>query len=91
MRDAMSVTPQVVSMRFVYDGKSRIVDNVQIKNNCVVGYEMRRSGKFSNSIKSFSLAKIGAVEFIKIEREDRPEVPAFHSFAGVAETVPVPA
>lgn len=69
-----------ISLRFTYDGRSRLVDNVQFKNNCIVGYEMRRSGKFSQKIKSYRLDKItSTIERIELNRRNRPEVPTLHS------------
>lgn len=50
----------VLSYKFVYDGASRIVDNVALddKNKQLIGFEVRKSGKFSNKVKRYALNKI---------------------------------
>lgn len=49
-----------VSFRFNYEGLSRIVDNVTIEteHGTIIGFELRKGGKFSNKIKRYSLDKI---------------------------------
>lgn len=47
-----------ISVQFQYDGVSRIVDNIDFDGNLLVGFEMRRGGKFSYKIKKYSVNKI---------------------------------
>ena len=49
-----------VSFRFNYEGKSRIVDNVSIETDhgTILGFEIRKSGKFSHKVKRYKLDKI---------------------------------
>ena len=64
----------VHSYRFRYDNASRIVDNVTFENErgCIVGYEVRRSGKFSHKIKRYKLDQIKNLERVELERRNRP-------------------
>jgi hypothetical protein len=59
---------QIVSAKFVYDGKSRIVDNIKwefnANSNTLVGFELRKSGKFSYKIKRYDVDKIGIITYI---------------------------
>lgn len=62
---------QIVSVRFKYDGKIRHVDNITLEDEHkqFIGFEVRKSGRFSNRIKRFDLAKLESpLEFITIER-----------------------
>ena len=54
------MTEQIIkSAGFVYDGTSRIVDNITDEGNGIItGFEMRKSGKFSYKIKRFRKDKI---------------------------------
>lgn len=56
------------SFRFKYDGASRIVDNVTIETDTgtIIGFELRRSGKFSHKIKRYKLDKIS--ELVAIDQ-----------------------
>lgn len=67
-------TQKVVSVRFKYDGASRIVDNIMFddKNKQFVGLQIRKSGKFSYKIRRFDMAKMQSLEFITIDRKNRP-------------------
>ena len=61
----------VVSVRFKYDGKTRHVDNISFddKNKQFLGFEVRKSGRFSHKIKRFDFAKVESpLEFITIDR-----------------------
>jgi len=51
---------QVLSYTFTYDGAKRHVDNVEIDGDAqqILGYETRKSGRFSGRIKRYSLIKI---------------------------------
>lgn len=52
--------------KFRYAGFSRYVENVTMEweTNNIIGMERRKSGKFSNKIKRYSLAKVeGVIEF----------------------------
>ena len=63
---------KVISVRFKYDGKSRIVDNIALddKNKQFIGFELRKSGRFSNRIKRFDMLKLDSpLEFITIDRK----------------------
>jgi hypothetical protein len=54
--------------KFTYDGKSRLVRNITIDDNGIIGMEVRKAGKFSNKIKRYSHDKI--VIPIDIWKED---------------------
>lgn len=65
----------IISVRFKYDGKIRHVDNISLDddNKQFLGFEVRKSGRFSNKIKRFDLEKLESpLEFITIERNNRP-------------------
>ena len=65
----------VISVRFKYDGKVRHVDNISLDdaNKQFLGFEVRKSGRFSNKIKRFDLSKLESpLELITIERNNRP-------------------
>ncbi len=56
--------PQVtLRFRFRYDGIMRLVEGELDGNQQqIIGRELRKSGKFSNKIKRFSLVKIESME-----------------------------
>ena len=54
----------ILSYRFMYDGASRIVDNIAFEKDCLIGFEARRSGRFSNKVKRFSLAGVSQMKRI---------------------------
>lgn len=54
----------ILSYIFNYDGASRIVDNVTWEKDTIVGFERRKSGRYSNKIKRYSVAKISAMKRI---------------------------
>lgn len=61
----------VISVRFKYDGKVRHVDNISLDNDNkqFLGFEVRKSGRFSNKIKRFDFARVeGNLEFITLDR-----------------------
>lgn len=51
---------QIVSAKFDYNGKHRIVDNITVDEaqNVIMGFEMRTDGKFSYKVKKFTRDKI---------------------------------
>lgn len=59
---------QIVSARFGYNGKQREVDNISYESDtdCIVGFEMRKSGQFSYGIKRFQVGRIEG-EFVLID------------------------
>ena len=62
-------TEQVVSCKFTYDGASRIVDNIKLEEwnagvQTIVGFEVRKSGKFSYKVKRYNRDKILDLLFI---------------------------
>lgn len=68
---------KVVSVRFRYNGQSRIVDNIDYdsKNHHIIGFEMRKSGKFSYKIKRFDVFKVeDGLTFITPPRRTGPKV-----------------
>lgn len=58
------VAPQIpMIFRFKYDGIMRLVQGeLDGEQQQIIGKEIRRSGKFSNKTKRFSLSKIEALE-----------------------------
>jgi hypothetical protein len=62
----MTQTKTGDAVRFMYDGVSRIVDNVDFLNDgrILVGFEMRRAGRFSYKIKKYSIDKISGLSVI---------------------------
>ena len=69
----MMETKSVHSYRFIYKGASRIVDNVTFEKDTLVGFEMRKSGKFSFQTKRYSLDQINTLERIAPpDRKGRP-------------------
>jgi hypothetical protein len=70
----MKTDEKVVSVRFRYDGIVRHVDNISLddKNKQFLGFEVRKSGKFSNKIKRFDMLKIDSLEFIEPAKRVRP-------------------
>jgi len=68
---------EIISCRFFYKGKPRVVDNVTYEKNTdtIVGFEMREQGRFSNQIKRFSINKIeGEIEFIDPPKRVGPAI-----------------
>lgn len=58
---------KIISVRFKYDGVVRHVDNISLddQHKQFVGFEVRKSGRFSNKIKRFDLTRVeGPLEFI---------------------------
>ena len=69
------MTEQIVTVRFRYNGKSRIVDNVTENDTIICGFEMNKSGQFSYQVKRFRKANIeGDVEYIDPVRRSGPTV-----------------
>ena len=70
------MTEQIISAKFMYDGSSRIVDNVVIdeKKNVLIGFEMRKGGRFSYKTKKFSRSKINDLVFIDPLHRSGPRV-----------------
>jgi hypothetical protein len=61
------MTKQIVSAKFIYNGKHRVVDNISIDEaqNVLIGFEMRSDGQFSYKIKKFTRDKISNLELIE--------------------------
>jgi hypothetical protein len=66
----------VVSVTFAYDGVKRLVDNIDFdpKNRHMIGFEMRRAGKFSYRIKRFDIAKITDLKFVSPPHRSGPKI-----------------
>ncbi len=60
------MTTKTVSLKFKYDGKTRHVDNVTFEDGIkmFIGFEVRKSGRFSNRIKRYDMMKIDSLEFV---------------------------
>jgi hypothetical protein len=69
----------VASYRFVYD-VVRHVDNCRIEGGLLLGFEVRRGGRFSQTAKRYRLSKITTAERIVLQRR-RPFVPRVDRFA----------
>lgn len=54
----------MADLRFKYDGFIRHVSNVTWEDETLIGFEMRKAGKFSYRIKRFSIDKILDLQFI---------------------------
>jgi hypothetical protein len=67
-------TSKPVAIRFKYDGVSRIVDNIDFDGKLIVGFEMRRGGKFSYKIKKYSVDKMLNYEFIPPPVRSGPKI-----------------
>lgn len=55
---------QTIDISFKYDGTTRHVSNCTFEGLTLIGFEMRRAGKFSYKIKRFSFDKISNLKFI---------------------------
>lgn len=55
-----------IDARFKYDGLWRRVSNITFEaaTQTLIGFEMRRNGKFSYKIKRYTLSKITDIDFI---------------------------
>jgi len=53
-----------IALRFIYDGYVRHVDSVTIEKDTVIGFEMRKNGKFSFKVKRYSMGKMEKVKRI---------------------------
>lgn len=58
------------SVRFRYKGVMRELDNIDIDDKLIVGFEMRKSGKFAYNVKKFRLDRIEG-DIIKIDPPKR--------------------
>lgn len=56
---------EIFSYRFRYAGSTRHVDNVTWEGNTFIGFERRKSGKYSNKIKRYRISE--AVGLQRIE------------------------
>ena len=75
--DAMVNTPQqVLAYRFTYDDIPRIVDNVSFEGDRqqIIGFEMRKGGKFSYRVKRYTLAKISDLSQIDPPERSGPKI-----------------
>ena len=63
---------KIKTVRFSYNGKTRIVDNVteEPEYGLLTGFEMREDGRFSYKIKRYSIAKIEG-EIVEIDPPER--------------------
>lgn len=69
------MTEQIKTVRFRYNGKSRIVDNVDMDDTLICGFEMNKSGQFSYQIKKFRIDRIeGDIEEIEPVRRSGPAI-----------------
>lgn len=59
--------PKTIDIRFKYEGFWRHVSNITLETETktVIGFEMRKSGKFSYKTKRYSLEKMENVTFVK--------------------------
>lgn len=65
------------AIKFTYDGSKRLVDNITVEGTpvkTVIGFEMRKGGKFSYRIKRYSFDKMRDLEFIQAPRRSGPKV-----------------
>ena len=62
-------TDKILSAKFVYDGVVRQVTDITLddERKQFIGFEVRKSGKFSNRVKRFDLAKIDNLYFITVD------------------------
>jgi len=64
-----------IAVRFKYDGAWRIVDNIDwINPSLLVGFEMRKNGKFSYKIKKFSHDKMTDFTYIHPPLREGPKI-----------------
>ena len=56
---------KTIDMKFKYDGSWRQVSNITFEDLTLIGFEMRKAGKFSYKIKRYSFDKISDIHFIK--------------------------
>jgi len=63
-------------LRFKYDGNWRHVSNVTFEDETktLIGFEMRKAGKFSYRIKRYSFEKISDVSFVKPFLRNGPRI-----------------
>lgn len=61
-------------IKFTYDGISRYVSNVTFEGTTLIGYEMRRGGKFSYKVKRYAFDKIKGLIFIPEIHRSGPTV-----------------
>lgn len=68
----------VIALKFVYDGSVREVDSItfepQILPKTAIGFEMRKSGKFSYKIKRFSYDRMQNIELLPAARRSGPVI-----------------
>jgi len=65
-----------IDMKFKYEGFWRQVSNITFEKETrtVIGFEMRKNGKFSYRIKRYSLDKMHEMEFVKPFLRKGPKV-----------------
>lgn len=66
--------PETTDMRFKYDGLWRHVSNVTFEDKTLIGFEMRKAGKFSYRIKRYSFEKISDISFVKPFLRNGPHI-----------------
>jgi len=52
------MTDNILTYKFKYAGLTRHVDNVTWEKDSIIGFERRKSGRFSNKIKRYTIANI---------------------------------
>jgi len=52
-------------MKFLYEGAWRHVSNITFEGTTLIGFEMRKAGKFSYRVKRYSFDKISDINFVK--------------------------
>lgn len=61
-------------IKFYYDGFWRHVSNITLEEKTLIGFEVRKSGKWSYKIKRYSLDKIKDLEFIPEITRSGPKI-----------------
>lgn len=77
MSNQITNQPKVnLAYKFTYDGVSRIVDNVTLEGDSqqIIGFEVRKGGKFSYHIKRYSLTKITDLTLIDPPKRVGPKI-----------------
>lgn len=69
------MTTEIKTVRFRYNGRSRIVDNITEDDVLICGFEMNKSGQFSYQIKKFRKDRVeGDIEEIPAMRRSGPAI-----------------
>jgi hypothetical protein len=73
----IETTEQVnLALKFLYDGATRHVDNctIELETKTIIGFEMRKNGKFSYKVKRYSYDKIFNLEAVEPFVRSGPKV-----------------